>query len=817
MKVKRRFACLLAVAVALGATAGSNLVQGQTPRPVASHPTPSSNNSNTPLLDAVAERSLVDKYCVTCHNARLKTGGLVLDKDTVDLTRVPERADIWEKVIRKLHGRMMPPQGMPRPDEATIDAFAASLETTIDRAALAKPNPGRSPLHRLNRSEYAAAVRDLLALDVDATALLPADDEANGFDNIADVLKVSPSLLEQYLTAARKVSALAVGDTRATTIGTVYRVPPDRAQEEHIEGLPLGTRGGALVHHNFPVDATYEFNVVLLQNIVGYVPGLEWPHELEISIDGQRVFLAEVGGPQDNKLSDTNLALTKETLDRRLRIRVAVNAGPHDVGVTFLRKNSALSDEPLQPFTRNLDLQDMNGVPTINFFQITGPFDVTGRGDTPSRRRIFLCHDDSSGCARRVLTAVARRAYRRPVGEADVDELMRFYQAGRKAGNFDAGIQESLAFVLASPKFLFRAEPDPAQVAVGVPYLVSDLELASRLSFFLWSTIPDDELVNVAAQGRLHEPATLERQVRRMLADPKSKALVDNFAAQWLFLRNLQSFIPDSDEFPNWDDNLRQAMRTETSLFFESIMREDRSVLDLLTADYTYVNQRLARHYDIPNVYGSQFRRVTIVDENRRGLLGQGAVLAVTSYPNRTSVVLRGKYILENILGTPPPSPPANVPPLKETGEGGKVLPLRALMEEHRKNPTCATCHRVIDPLGFSLENFDATGRWRVKEVAGVVDASGQLADGTPVDGPVALRKAILRHPEQFVRTMTEKMLTYALGRGLDYYDMPVVRSIAADAQSQNYRFSSIVLGIVKSTPFMKKVKAPETAVVAQK
>ena len=814
VKVKQPFGCVLVVAVALFATAASKAVRGQAPQPVASHVTASP--AAPAIADPAAQRALVDKYCVSCHSARLKTGGLVLDKDAVDLAHVPDRADIWEKVIRKLHGRMMPPQGMPRPDEATIDAFAASLEATIDRVALAKPNPGRSPLHRLNRSEYAAAVKDVLALDIDATALLPADDEANGFDNIADVLKVSPSLLEQYLTAARKVSALAVGDPRSTTVGTVYRVPPDRSQEDHIEGLPLGTRGGVLVPHNFPVDATYEFNVILLQNIVGYVPGLEWPHELEISIDGERVFLAEVGGPQDNKLSDTNLALTKETLDRRLRTRVPVKAGPHAVGVTFLRRNSALSDEPLQPFTRNLDLQDMNGFPTINFFQITGPFNVTGPGDTPSRRRIFLCHEDDSTCAKKLLSTLARRAYRRPVTDAEVDELLRFYQAGRKRGAFDRGIQESLTFILASPKFLFRAEPDPPQAAAGVPYPVSDVELASRLSFFLWSTIPDDDLVTLAAQGRLHEPATLERQVRRMLADPKSKTLVDNFAAQWLFLRNLQSFIPDSDEFPNWDDNLRQAMRTETSLFFESIMREDRSVLDLLTANYTFVNERLARHYGMPNVYGSQFRRVTIADENRRGLLGQGSVLAVTSYPNRTSVVLRGKYILENILGTPPPSPPANTPPLKETGEDGKELPLRALMEQHRKSPTCATCHRVIDPLGFSLENFDATGKWRVKEVAGAVDASGQLADGTPVDGPVALRKAILRHPEQFVRTMTEKMLTYALGRGLEHYDMPIVRSIAGDAKAQNYRFSSIVLGIVNSTPFMKKMKAPETVIAAR-
>ena len=465
MKVKRRFACVVAVAVALFATAGSKPVRGQAPRPVASHP--------AAPPDIAAQRALVDKYCVSCHNARLKTGGLVLDKDTVDMARVADRADVWEKVIRKLHGRMMPPQGMPRPDETTIDAFASSLESSIDRAALAKPNPGRSPLHRLNRSEYAAAVHDVLSLDIDATALLPADDEANGFDNIADVLKVSPSLLEQYLTAARKVSALAVGDPRTTPVGAVYRVPPDRSQEDHIEGLPLGTRGGALVRHNFPVDAIYEFNVVLLQNIVGYVPGLEWPHELEISIDGQRVFLAEVGGAQDNRLSDTNLALTKETLDRRLRTRVAVKAGPHDVGVTFLRKNSAQSDEPLQPFTRNLDLQDMNGFPTINFFQITGPFNVTASGDTPSRRRIFVCEPRRSsgdidpsegGCAKRILTAIARRAYRRPVTDAEVDELLRFYQAGRRRGTLDAGIQESLTFVLASPKFLFRAEPDPRRL-----------------------------------------------------------------------------------------------------------------------------------------------------------------------------------------------------------------------------------------------------------------------------------------------------------------------------------------------------------------
>ena len=811
MKVKGPLTCLLVAGIAWLATPTLHIAAQQTNVRLKAD----AANAIPNALSADAERALVDKYCVTCHNARLKTGGLVLDKDAVDLTHVADRADVWEKVIRKLHGKMMPPVGMPRPDETTVEAFTTSLEHAIDRVAATKPNPGRSPLHRLNRSEYAAAVRDILSLEIDATSLLPADDEANGFDNIADVLKVSPSLLEQYLTAARKVSALAVGDPKTMPIGTVYRVPPDRSQEDHIEGLPLGTRGGILVRHNFPLDATYEFNVVLLQNIVGYVPGLEWPHELEISIDGERVFLAEVGGPQDNRLSDTNLALTKETLDKRLRTRLAVKAGPHEVGFTFLRKDSALSDEPLQPFTRNLDLQDMNGFPTINFAQITGPYDVSGPGDTPSRRKIFVCSAESTDCAKRILTTLARRAYRRPVTESEVDDLMRFFANGRKRGSFDQGLEEALTFVLASPKFLFRAEPDPATVAAGATYPVPDLELASRLSFFLWSTVPDDELINAAAAGQLHEPAVLERQVRRMLADGKSKALVENFAAQWLFLRNLQSFIPDSDEFPNFDDNLRQAMRTETTMFIEAVMREDRNVLDLLTADYTYVNERLAKHYGIPNVYGSQFRRVKIADENRRGLLGQGSVLAVTSYPNRTSVVLRGKYILENILGTPPLSPPAAVPPLKETGDDGKPASLRTLMERHRATPACATCHRVMDPLGFSLENFDATGRWRVREAAGIVDASGQLADGTPVDGPVALRKALLKHPEQFVRTMTEKMLTYALGRGLEYYDMPVVRQIARDAASQNYRFSSIVLGIVKSTPFQKKLKAPPAVIAS--
>jgi mono/diheme cytochrome c family protein len=762
-----------------------------------------------PEPTATTERALLDEYCVVCHNQQMKTGGLMLDK--MDLAHIPEGAETWEKAIRKLRGVMMPPQGNPRPDQAELDGLIHYLETSLDRAAAAKPNPGRAPLHRLNRTEYGNAVRDLLSLDVDVASLLPADDESDGFDNIADVLKVSPSLLEQYLTASEKVSSLAVGDPSTTPISRLYQVPPDLPQEDHVEGLPLGTRGGILIHHNFPLDAEYDFSVALLQNIVGYITGLEWPHQLEITIDGARVFLAPVGGEEDNKMSDANLGVAKDTLDARLRTRVAVKAGPHAVGVAFLRKNSAESDEPLQPFTRDLDLQNMNGVPLIDHVQITGPFEATGSGDTPSRRRIFTCRpsnaNDELACAKSILSSLARRAYRRPVTEKDVETLLSFYQSGRNKGNFEAGIENSLRLILASPKFLFRSEPDPSSQTAGSVYRVSDLELASRLSFFLWSSIPDDELINSATQGKLRDPAGLEKQVRRMLADPKAQALVNNFAGQWLFLRNLQSVAPNEDDFPNFDDTLRQSFRKETELFFESIIREDHNVLDLLNANYTFVNERLAKHYGIPNIYGSQFRRVAVTDENRRGLLGQGSVLTVTSQPNRTSPVLRGKWILENIMGTPPPAPPPNVPPLKENADGSKALSVRALLEKHRENPTCATCHKIMDPLGFSLDNFDAIGQWRSKEAGAAIDASGQLADGTKVDGPVALRRALMKHPEQFVRTITEKLLTYGLGRGLEYYDMPTVRGIERDAAKSDYRFSSLILGVIKSSPFqMKKV-----------
>jgi hypothetical protein len=766
-------------------------------------------SSNTVHPVAPPDGALVQKYCVSCHSDRLKTGGLSLQN--VDPAAPAIDGELWEKVLQKLHGGMMPPQGMPRPDAATLETFVASLEAVLDRQAAGAPNAGHKPPHRLNRTEYGNAIRDLLDLDIDASSLLPADDESYGFDNIAGVLRISPSLLEQYLGAARKVSSLAVG-TDKDVIRLAFRVPPDDSQEDQVDGLPLGTRGGLSFLHTFPQDAEYEFSVFLMRNIVGYMTGLEFAHQLEISIDGERAFIAQVGGEEDNLASDKNMSETANAIDARLKTRVKVKAGPRTVAVTFIKRNHAESDEPLQPHERHHDLQDMNGLPQIDHVNLTGPFDATGPGDTPSRRRIFTCRPtaaaDEAACARKVLSTLARRAYRRPVTADDLAPIMEQYEAGRKAGSFDSGIEHGLRLILANPKFLFRVER-----AVDKPGPVSDLELASRLSFFLWSSVPDDALIDAATNGRLSTPAGLERQVTRMLADPKARALTDNFASQWLLLRNLRGHVPTPGDFPNFDNELRQAFRRETELFFGSIVKENRSVLDLINADFTFVNDRLARHYGIPNVYGSNFRRVTLTNQARRGLLGQGSVLTVTSYPNRTSPVLRGKYILENILGTPPPAPPANVPALSDNEAGQEPKSLRERLELHRRTPSCASCHRVMDPLGFALENFDGIGAWRVKEPGGAIDPTGKLADGSDVDGPVALRAAIMRHPDQFVRTLTEKLMTYGLGRGLEHYDLPVVRGITRDAAKKNYRFSAIVAGIVNSPPFRQK--APQAALVA--
>ena len=631
---------------------------------------PSATTSPAPATD----QALIQKYCVTCHNARAKTGGLSLDG--ANPADAAAHAELWEKVAMKLRGGMMPPQGMPRPDAATVDAFATAIERTIDDRALRSPDPGHKPVHRLNRTEYGNAVRDLLDLDIDTTSLLPADDESHGFDNIAGVLRISPSLLEQYLAAARSISSLAIG-TDTDIVRSDYRVPPDDGQEDHVEGLPLGTRGGLLFRHNFPQDAEYEFSIKLVRNIVGYLTGLEFAHQVEISIDGERMFVAQVGGEEDNRASDLAMSQTADKIDERLKTKAFVKAGPHMVGVTFIMRNHAESDEPLQLHERNHDLQDMNGLPLIDFVSVRGPYNSKGPGDTPSRRRVFTCHPstlrepqgrpeqsrgakptEETACARTILSALAKRAYRRPVTNADIDPVLGRYTVGRAKGTFDDGVEQGLRLILANPKFIFRTETAP----VGATARVTDLELATRLSFFLWSSIPDDQLLDLAAQGRLSRPAVLEQQVRRMLADPKSRALVDNFASQWLMLRNLKSHIPNPGDFPNFDNELRAAFRTETELFFQSVVREDRSILDLLNADYTFVNERLARHYGIPNVYGSHFRRVKVVQEERRGLLGQGSILTVTSYPNRTSPVLRGKWILENVLGTPPPAPPPDVP-----------------------------------------------------------------------------------------------------------------------------------------------------------
>ena len=772
----------------------------------------------SPLL---IHRTLLDQYCVACHNQQANTAGLALD--TFDLESVTDSPEVWEKVILKLGAGLMPPQGAPRPDGEAAQALVTWLETTLDEATLARPDPGRASLHRLNRTEYGNAVRDLLDLRIDVAELLPADDEGYGFDNIADILRVSPSLLEQYLVAARRISSLAVGDTEISQISSIYRVPPDRAQTGHVEGLGLGTRGGTLIQHNFPLDAEYDFSVFLMRNIVGYMKGLEWPHELEVTIDGERVFLSPVGGDVDNLMSDENFAAAADTIDERLKIRVPVTAGPHDVGVAFIRKNSSESHEPLQPQSRDHDLQNMNGVPLVDYVDITGPFAVTGPGDTPSRQRIFVCQPSGvaseTACAMEILSALARRAYRRPLASGDLALLLEFYEAGRERGGFEAGVRDGLQVILASPEFLFRSESDPSDIEPGTVYPLDDIALASRLSFFLWSSIPDDELLQIAEEGRLGEPSVLESEVRRMLADFRADAMVENFAGQWLFLRNLQSVGPDTLLFPAFDDDLRRAFRSETELLVQSVMREDRNVLDLLRSDYSFVNERLARHYGIPNIYGSHFRRVTLDDEARRGLLGHGSILTVTSYPNRTSPVLRGKWILENILGTPPPPPPPNVPDLEENRPGEEARSLRERLEQHRSNPACASCHAMIDPAGLALENFDAIGRMRTTEEGGIIDTAGRLVDGTEVEGPVALRAALLDRPDQFVGTLTEKLLIYALGRGLEPFDMPVVRSIVGKARANDYRFSSLIMGIVNSAPFrMKRSQeraGSETAVVA--
>ncbi len=743
----------------------------------------------------------VEDYCVTCHDEEEKKGGLSLEMVSTD---VPQHQEVWEKVVRKLRARQMPPVGRKeRPNEATYDTTIRYLETSLDRAAAAHPNPGRTAaIRRLTRTEYQNAIRDLLALDVDVASLLPADESSYGFDNVT-VGDLSPTLLDRYMSAAEKISRVAVGGPSRSPGGETIRMPPDLTQEEHLEGLPIGTRGGAVLHYTFPLDGEYQIQVRLMRDRDEHVEGLTEPHELELLLDKTRLQVFTVKPPQREP--------EHATADQHLKVRVPVQAGPRALGVAFLKKPSLLLETARQPYQAHFNYYRHPRVqPAIYSISIVGPYSAQGPGDTPSRRRIFVSHpadpaeDDRS--ARQILTSLLKRAYRRPVTDADLRGPLALYQKGRADGGFDQGIEMALSGVLVNPNFLFRLEPDPAGIAPNTPYRVSDLELASRLSFFLWSSIPDDELLNVAIAGRLHEPLVLEREVRRMLADPRSRALVDNFASQWLHLRNLASITPDMRLFPAFDDNLRQAFRQETELFFESVLREDRSVLDLLRADYTFVNERLAKHYGIPHVYGSHFRRIALdKDSERGGLLRQGSILTVTSYATRTSPVVRGKWILDNLLAVPPPPPLPDVPTLKDNTVDGS-LSVRKRLAEHRSNAVCASCHNLMDPIGLSLEKFDAVGRRRNVENGVPIDASGGFPDGSTFVDVDGLEAALLRRPELFVSAFAEKLLTYALGRGVEYYDAPAVRTIVRDARSQDSRVSSIVLGVVKSKPFQMRM-----------
>ena len=765
--------------------------------------------------DAASAQALVDRYCITCHNARLRTADLALDE--ADLADVRVHAEVWEEVLRKLHGRVMPPIGRPRPGEAEYEQLTAYLEAELDGAWNEAPNPGRTQtFHRLNRAEYGNAVRDLLALDIEVDDFLPADDASYGFDNIAGVLRMSQALMERYLAAARTISRMAVGSPPPAVDSTVYRIEEDMQQQHRVEELPFGTRGGLLVEHFFPQTAEYEIRVD-----VGNDRGLRAAHLMEVAVDGEPVQLFEVGQPpaetEPSAQRTTNTVTITYATDGVYRVRTPIDGGPRSIGVTFHKQPTPLVEQVREVF-ENPTISNNAGVggrmPTVTTVTVAGPYGPTGSGDTPSRQRIFVCRPaaaaEEAPCAREIVSRLARRAYRGQVADGDVDVLLDFYNESRAAGgSFDDGIELALRRLLVSPEFLYRIEADRMAAAgsdqVPGAYARSDLELASRLSFFLWSSIPDDELLDVAGQGRLGEPAELERQVRRMLADPRSAALTENFAGQWLQLRNLETVVRPGDPYSRaFDESLRQGLLRETLLFIDGIMRNDRSLLEILTADYTFLNERVARHYGLMDVQGSHFRRVELPEDSpRRGLLGHGSVLTLTSHAIRTSPVNRGKWILDNILGTPPPDPPANVPALDDRKTQAKVATLRERMSAHRANPACASCHNIIDPTGFALENFDAVGRWRVvDESFNTIDASGVLPDGTAFEGVTDMIAALVRRPERFVTTVTEKLLTYALGRGVEHYDMPAVRRIVGEAAEDEFRFQTIVVNIVNSYPF---------------
>ena len=777
---------------------------------LASIPATKSYSAQTGVADY---QQMLNQYCVACHNQRFSNANLVLPSLTI--ASIPIQAQTWERVITKLHARTMPPLEMPRPTEAQYDGLLALLENTLDQSAAVNPNPGRVPaFHRLNRREYRNAVRDVLDLDYDTIALLPPDDAGYGFDNIADVLTVSPMLTERYLSAARKISRLAVGDPELSPTTEIYEVDKHLRQDVRVsEALPFGSRGGIAVQHYFPVDGEYVARIFLLRTYNGVVRGLHESSEMEVRLNGERIAQFSVGRPPGE---DSGLGQDRDGVE----VRFFAAAGPATLAVNFVA-DSSLPEGMQRPHYAITSYEyagnrtEKTGIARI---ELRGPYGELSRGDTPARRRIFSCRplsseiQDEEICATEIIDRIGRLAYRQTLADTDIQTLLAAYGDGRRDRDFDAGIEMVIRRMLVSPKFLFRELDEPQYLAAGDSYQISELELASRLSFFLWSSIPDTQLLDLAETGRLRAPGVLQQQIARMLADNKSNALITNFTEQWLHLRNIQLVSPDPIEFADFDSNLRQAMQRETELFLQSQFREDHSIVDLLTADYTYLNERLAKHYDIVNIYGTHFRRVKLQDEVRMGLLGKASVLTVTSYAHRTSPVVRGKWLLENVIGTPPPPPPADVPALSENeDEDAAPLSVRARMELHRSNPVCASCHKVMDPLGFALENFDGIGRWRSTNVAGEpIDTAGTLASGIAVDGPIGLRNALVQDPEVFATTVTKKLLTYALGRGVEYYDAPAVRRIVRSAEDQDYRWSALISGIVNSTPFqMRRSEAP--------
>jgi hypothetical protein len=793
------------------------------PRPAAAapaRPQPSAAGAVSAAAEAGKHRAWLKQYCVGCHNERnpLPANDPV-KLDTANLDDVLADAVTWERVLRKLSVRAMPPQGSPHPSEAEYVGFTTWLAGSLDRGWAARATPGRYVVHRLNRVEYRNAIRDLLALDVDVSSLLPNDGGDFGFDNIAASLRTSPLLLDGYLTAAQRISTLAVGDPDIHASTTEYSINRDFSQNGHVDGLPLGTRGGRSVRHVFPADGEYKLFGRLVRGIEEGYAGVEsndLPHTFVITLDGEEVYSSQIGGPEDHAAQAKDMNAARIVIDARMTARVKVTAGPHDVGFTF-RERPHQQQDVWQPALRDSqEIHFIGGLPKLKTIGIEGPYNVSGVSTTPSRERVFVCKPraaaEEAACATRILSGLARRAYRRPVTAEDIEAPLAFYTDARGRGaSFDAGIRSGVARILASPSFLYRIERDPASLRPGASRRVSDVELASRLSFFLWSSIPDERLLGLATANRLREPGMLASEVRRMIADKRADSLVSNFVGQWLQLRNLEAKVrPDILAFPDFDDNVRDAFRRETELLFDYILRENRGALELLTADYTFVNERLARHYGIPGIYGSRFRRVTLTDPNRRGLLGHGSILSLTSVATRTSPVYRGKFILSTFLNTPPPPPLPNVPTLEESTKGATTAPktVRDQLELHRSSPVCASCHRVIDPPGFALEKFNPIGQWRERMPDGSpIDTGGVLADGTKVDGPTALRNAILSRPDAFVTTLTERLMTYALGRGVEPADMTVIRGIVRQTGQREYALQSIITGIVESAPFQMRTK----------